>query len=212
MNPKYNRKVRTEVTLVPQINNQVLPDYVADLLKELGKDSKQGSNLVRDAYITALRYAGWTLQSVGDAAGISRERVRQIEVKTPKSLVAEISQFRNEFPIPAIPTVAIEKDVYVINLPSENTLNRLLELQPLAQSVRSNSPQYRAEAEEYTALLWHAYNVEGVTLYRLGKLLGVTHAALRFRLTRYGYMETSKGDKASKVYKKIKSENRAVIM
>ena len=211
MNPKYKRKVRTEVTLVPQLNHQVLPENVVKLLKELSDEGGKG-NVVRNAYITALRHAGWTLQAVGNAVGISRERVRQIEVKTPKSHIAEISQFQNEFPIPAVPMVAIEKDVYVINLPSENTLNRLLELQPLAQSVRSNSARYRTEAEEYTALLWHAYNVEGVTLYRLGKLLGVTHAALRFRLTRYGYMETGKGDKASKVYKKIKSENRAVIL
>lgn len=209
MNTKYNRKVRTEVMLVPQMMHQVLPDNVVKLLKELGEDGGKG-NIVRNAYITALRYAGWTLQSVADAAGISRERVRQIETKTPKSYVAEISQFQNEFPIPAIPTVAVEKDIYEAIMPSDTTLTRLLELQPLAQQVRASSPRFRKEAEEYTALLWHAHSVEGVSLYRLGKILGVTHAALRFRLVRYGYMSTENGDKDSKVYRPVRRENRAI--
>lgn len=208
MNPKFNRKVGTEVTLVPQIQHQVLPEHVAKILQELNKDNERGNtNIVRDAYITALRHAGWTLQSVANALGISRERVRQIETKTPMTLVAEISQFSNEFPIPQIPMVAIEKDVYEYILPSEETLARLLELQPFAQLVRSNSQMYRKEAEEYTSLLWKAHSEEGVPVGRLAKCLGVTHGAVRFRLARYGYIEPKSGK--SKVYQKVRSENRA---
>lgn len=208
MNPKFNRKVGTEVTLVPQIQHQVLPENVANILRELNEDNERG-NIVRDAYITALRHAGWTMQSVATALGISRERVRQIETKTSMTLVAEISQFSNEFPIPQRPMVAIEKDVYEYILPSEETLARLLELQPLAQLVRSSSQAYRKEAEEYTQLLWKAHSEEGVPVNRLAKCLGVTHGAIRFRLARYGYIEPKSGK--SKVYKKVRSENRASL-
>jgi hypothetical protein len=96
------------------------------------------------------------------------------------------------------------KPVYVE--PTEKTLARLLELQPYAQQVRSNGKKYREEAEEYTALLNHAHTVEGVTLYRLAKRLGVTHGALRFRLVRYGYKTPVTA--TSKVYTPIVDENR----
>ena len=92
--------------------------------------------------------------------------------------------------------------------PSPENLARLLELKPLAQKVRYDHTTYRKEAEEYSALIWHVHSVEGVTLYRLAKRLGVTHGALRFRLARYGYKlpKTAK----SPCYTPIKQENRAV--
>jgi hypothetical protein len=81
-----------------------------------------------------------------------------------------------------------------------------LELQPLAQKVRGSGSAYRKEAEEYTALINHAHMVEGVTLYRLAKRLGVTHGALRFRLVRYGYITPKTG--VSGVYKPVAMANR----
>jgi hypothetical protein len=90
--------------------------------------------------------------------------------------------------------------------PSPETLKRLLELQPYAQQVRSYGKAYRKEAEEYTWLVNYAHTVEGVTLYRLAKRLGVTHGALRFRLARYGYKSPVSG--ASKAYTPILEENR----
>jgi hypothetical protein len=72
--------------------------------------------------------------------------------------------------------------------------------------VRSNGKAYREEAEEYTKLLNYAHTVEGVTLYRLAKRLGVTHGALRFRLVRYGYKKPVTA--TSKVYNPILKENR----
>lgn len=206
MNPRFNRKVGTEIILLPQKKEQVLPENVSALLKELDTLTPQ-KNIVRNAYVCALRHAGWTLQAIADGLGVSRERVRQIENATPASLVAEISIFTNEFPVPAVPSIAIEKDVYELIVPSDETLARLKELQPLAQQVRSHSPKYRAEAEEYSALLWKAHTEEGVTLYRIAKCLGVTHGALRFRLARYGYLSPSHGG-TSKVYRKILDKNR----
>ena len=92
--------------------------------------------------------------------------------------------------------------------PSPENLARLIELKPLAQKVRYDHSTYRKEAEEYSALIWHLYSVDGVTLYRLAKRLGVTHGALRFRLVRCGYLvpKTCK----SACYTPIKENNRAV--
>jgi hypothetical protein len=87
--------------------------------------------------------------------------------------------------------------------PSAETLARLKELQPKAQQVRSTSPRYRQEAEEYTALLNKAHVEEGVSVYRLAKRLGITHSSIRFRLARYGYKPTPTGSD-SPVYRPLK--------
>jgi transcriptional regulator with XRE-family HTH domain len=153
---------------------------------------------------------GWTLQSIADALGVTRERVRQIETTaTPYSILTVLGD-TGQYPVPELPTVEIEvtgRPVYIE--PSEQTLKRLLELQPEAQMVRYDHKAHRSAGEEYTALLWHAHSVEGVTLYRLAKRLGVTHGALRFRLVRYGYL-TTQGK--SKSYKPVKQQNRAVLL
>lgn len=151
----------------------------------------------RDDYVRALRKVGWTLSSISAVIGLSRERVRQI-CTTP---VDEAT--KAEFYIPEPPRHE-ERKVRVFIEPKPETLARLLELQPMAQQVRSSSPRFRAEAEEYTSLLNHAHTVEGVTLYRLGKRLGVTHSAIRFRLTRYGYKAITASTK-SRVYQPLKN-------
>jgi hypothetical protein len=201
---EYGKKVAVEKTHTIT-NGLVLPDNVQLILKSL--DGKTDA-LVRNSYIAALRYAGWTLQSIGDATGVSRERIRQIESTIDLELVRQIKMFPNEFPIPALPTETVIEYKYEAYEPSPETLARLLELQPMAQLVRSHSPKYRVEAEEYVALLWKAHNEEKVTLYRLAKCLGVTHGALRFRLVRYGYMTPSQGG-SSKSYRPVMQKNRA---
>ena len=201
---EYGKKVAVEKTHTIT-NGLVLPDNVQLILKSL--DGKTDA-LVRNSYIAALRYAGWTLQSIGDATGVSRERIRQIESTIDLELVRQIKMFPNEFPIPALPTETVVEYKYEAYEPSPETLARLLELQPMAQLVRSHSPKYRVEAEEYVALLWKAHNEEKVTLYRLAKCLGVTHGALRFRLVRYGYMTPSQGG-SSRSYRPVMQKNRA---
>lgn len=155
--------------------------------------------VVRDEYIRKLRANGWTLESISQAASLTRERVRQITAGPSLETV----KLRYEVPFP--PTKPEKaKPVYIE--PKPETLKRLLELQPYAQAVRSHGKRYRAEAEEYTKLLNHAHVTEGVTLYRLAKRLGVTHGALRFRLVRYGYKKPITA--TSKVYTPILEENR----
>jgi hypothetical protein len=174
--------------------HQVLPKDIQDAFESI-IDSD-----TRDALIYDLRQVEWTLESIASASGLTRERVRQISLTEPsdaardKSLVIPTPPLKPERP----------KPVYVE--PNPETLKRLLELQPYAQLVRSSGTKYRAEAEEYTALLNHAHVVEGVTLYRLAKRLGVTHGALRFRLVRYGYKKPVNA--TSKVYTPIVEKNR----
>jgi transcriptional regulator with XRE-family HTH domain len=188
---------------VPVTQHQTLP-FLTTLALNLVKDKD-----MRAAYVYALRLKGWKLQAIADALGLTRERIRQIETKASPSLALRILADPGSFPIPELDMVEIEVSappVYVE--PSAETLARLLELKPLAQQVRYDHTTYRKEAEEYSALIWHAHSVEGVTLYRLAKRLGVTHGALRFRLARYGYMTPKTG--TSKCYNPIKQQNRAV--
>jgi transcriptional regulator with XRE-family HTH domain len=155
----------------------------------------------RNNYIKALREEGWTLESIAKATGMTRERVRQIaKATTPMPL-------NNKFVVPSLPVVEPKAKRVEVS-PSPETLQRLKELQPLAQQVRSNAARFREEAEEYTKLLWEAHKEQGVSLYRMAKLLGVTHSALRFRLIRYGYLEGGINP-SNRVYAPIKSENRA---
>ncbi len=159
----------------------------------------------RNAYIKALRERGWSLDSIGKCVvgQLTRERVRQISHAVPMSEAIRVAA--SGYPIPEPPKYPEKVSPKFIE-PTEETLKRLLELQPYAQQVRSYGKAYRKEAEEYTWLVNYAHTVEGVTLYRLAKRLGVTHGALRFRLVRYGYKTPQTG--ASKAYNPILEENR----
>ena len=159
----------------------------------------------RDALIKELVDNSWTYEAVANASGLTRERVRQISNAASK--LAEEFDYDLNIEIPE-PPLKPQKEGPTYIEPHPDTLKRLLELQPYAQQVRANGTKYREEAEEYTALLNHAHTVEGVTLYRLAKRLGVTHGALRFRLVRYGYKKPLTA--TSKVYNPVIRENRAL--
>lgn len=174
--------------------NQQVPNYIADFFKS------PIDVPTRDFLIQSLCEKQWTYEAVAAACSITRERVRQISLASETSAEVDLP-----FDIPE-PPIKPERPKPVYVEPSPETLARLLELQPYAQQVRSNGKKYREEAEEYTKLLNHAHTVEGVTLYRLAKRLGVTHGALRFRLVRYGYKKPITA--TSKVYTPIISENR----
>jgi len=174
--------------------NQRLPKEITDFFSQTTVADE------RDSMIKALCEKGWTYEAVASATTLTRERVRQIAKNNPQTDALEIGI---EIPTPPLKP---EKPKREFIEPRPETLKRLLELQPYAQQVRSNGAKYREEAEEYTRLLNHAHTVEGVTLYRLAKRLGVTHGALRFRLVRYGYKQPVSA--TSKVYTPIKQDNR----
>jgi len=159
----------------------------------------------RNEYIKLLREEGWTLASISEVTGVTRERVRQIYLEQNHYGQA----LEENLPLPKLPMKS-KKVAKAKPMPSPERLARLKELQPLAQQVRSNAKRFRAEAEEYTNLIWKVYSEEGVSIYRLAKELGVTHSALRFRLVRYGYVVPSEKAK-SKVYQPIAQKNRVEL-
>lgn len=182
-------------------HNVRLPEDVVTRFAALTRDRD------RNAYIKALHERGWTFEAIATITELSRERIRQICTAIPMSEALRVAI--EGYPLPEPPRhepkiSAADQGKYVE--PSEETLARLLELQPFAQQVRSYGTAYRKEAEEYTWLINHAHTVEGVTLYRLAKRLGVTHGALRFRLARYGYKAPKSAE--SGAYTPILPENR----
>lgn len=183
--------------------NQRLPDHIKAVFNEAIETK---DNPKRDYLIRQLVDANWTYEAISNASGLTRERVRQIANNANEELAKEFS-FDLNIEIPE-PPAKEEKQKRKYVEPSPETLARLLELQPYAQQVRANGQKYRKEAEEYTALLNHAHTVEGVTLYRLAKRLGITNGAIRFRLARYGYIQPKTAK--SKVYNPVIKENRAL--
>ena len=184
-----------------KVANVELPEEVTNNFTGLTKSNLKN---LRNDYIIALINAGWTNVSVAKSAGLSNEMVRIIRSKhtaepVPPTLI-----------IPEVPKhePKSKSSLTIYALPPVELLERLRELKPIAQKVRANSPRYRAEAEEYSYLLNEAHTVYGVSMYRLGKLLGVTTSGLVFRLVRYGY-KTSNGD--SRVYRQINASNRRAI-
>ena len=181
--------------------NHILPQEVVDTFKTLTGDVSK-----RNAYIKALRNQEWSLQSLADVQGVTRERIRQICNGDYESVTKEVSVAG--FPLPTPPLKPVrEKKVYPE--PRPEVLERLKELQPLAQQVRSHSPRYRKEAEEYSLLIFKTYKEDGVSLFRLAKYLGVTHGSLRFRMARYGYIE--KNGSTNSCYKPILDKNRYAL-
>jgi transcriptional regulator with GAF, ATPase, and Fis domain len=173
--------------------NQSLPTDVVQMFNTISGSTD------RDNLIRRLFNAGWTQSSVARSVDLTRERVRQI-CEMPMDEFGTM-----DFIIPQPPIHATKPKREFIE-PSPEALARLLELQPMAKQVRSNATRFRVEAEEYTALIAKLHEVDGVTLYRLAKRLGVTHSALRFRLARYGYKLSENG--SSKVYQPINPKNR----
>lgn len=172
-----------------------LPKETGDLLRGLSTLTE------RRAYCRLLVEKGWTLQSIANELFITREMVR-LYTKHEESDLFEIV---SHLPVPDVPVV--KEQVYVrtwIEIDPQ-VLKRLLELQPLAQLVRSHSPRYRAEAEEYTKLIADEI-ARGVLSWKIAKALGVTHSAINFRMTRYGYKPLGTGK--TKAYKAIIGSNR----
>jgi hypothetical protein len=176
----------------------------ADLPEDVGVHLRHLSRADRNAYLQALRAGGWTLRSLAQSSGLTRERVRQLlELPlepTDREAIADL-------PVPELPVRPDQSRPQKADV-SPETLARLRELQPTAQLVRSHGKRHRLEAEEYTELLAHAVLVEGVSVYRLAKHLGVTHNAIRFRLMRYGYVAQPDG-RAHRVHQPLAARNRA---
>jgi hypothetical protein len=180
---------------VVQKYGQVLPENVTNAFASIISRSD------RNNYIKALESAGWTATAIARSAKMSTESIRLIsrnwtQTEHPPATLA--------VPLPERKQMKVKvKPVYTE--PNPEMLARMKELQPLAALVRSHSPKYREEAEEYSYLLNEAIK-QGCTQYRLAKLLGVTPSAIAFRLVRYGYKATVHGE--TKTYQPIMEKNR----
>jgi hypothetical protein len=197
---QHTNQRHRRIFTVPKLQKKYikLPAEIHDIFESIENPAE------RNAYIIALRDAGWTLQSIADVSEISRERVRQIvKVEETPVLTSPLN-----FPIPEVPLLE-ERKPAVYNEPNPEALQRLLELQPLAQKVRSGT-RYREEAEEYSAILNRLHSEDGVPVYRLAKRLGITSGAVRFRLARYGY-KVPTSNPTSRVYKQVITENRVLL-
>lgn len=180
---------------------QELPAEVHRAFETISADHSTGR--LRSAYIWQLRELGWTGSAVSRAIGVSRERVRQLSAERPDDRWFDV--VFSEYPLPVPPVYPDRGPVgrAAAVQPSAQTLARLLELQPIAETIRGNSKKNRAEAEEFMALLAHAVRVEQVQITTLAGLLGVTHAAIASRMVRYGYKNTTGTSKALTRTKKV---------
>lgn len=168
-----------------------LPQSVVDALKDL-RDNKH-KEMFAD-YVELLREEGWTLASIADPLGMTRERIRQIANSCKSLELANAFADARGWEIPRVPFLApkyIRKTPIPLK-PSDETVARLMALKPIAGSVRWTSDKGRAEAEEYVSII--AGEVKrGVSVYMMAKALGVTPLAIRSRLSRYGHMTPTAG-------------------
>lgn len=190
VNKDFTQKEVIELGTVTKKVKQSLPSSIKDTFDQIT------DTLDRDEYIRRLRAKGWTLQSVAECCGLTRERVRQLCAEDSVE-----SDFVDGLDLPELPKRTITRTIPKRIDPE--VAERLRELKFFASQVRSNSPQYRKEAEEFTALI-NQQMLDGISVVTLAKVLGVTHAAITSRLVRYGYRKINS---EAKMFQSIK--NRA---
>lgn len=182
-----------------------LPEEVSNILTDLrdNKDYRLGG------YLVVLRSKGWSLATLAKPIGITRERVRQLAELDPiGTALEELNCGAWGFPVPEVPTKPeVIKVKRTVIEPDPEVVARLQTLQPYARSVRGKNPKYRKEGEEYSRLVAGEVS-RGVSTNRLAKTIGVTNSALRFRLVRYGYAQSTG---TTKSYRPIAPENRVTL-
>jgi predicted transcriptional regulator len=161
--------------------HHVLPKEVGEILRSLPLKERR-------AYATKLSEAGWTLQSIANELGLTREAIR-LYAKFDSNNETGVQLVIKHLPIPPIPHVEVYKQQIKRVAIDPDVLTRLQELHDKARQVRSSSPKYREEAEEFMALVKQLVD-SGVTTYRVASSLGITPAAINSRLVRYGYRQT----------------------
>lgn len=174
--------------------HQELPIEVANYLKSLS-DKKQ-----RYKYAADLVRAGWTLTSIANEIGVTREAVR-IGVARYQDYDFAYTQ---EIPTPPkwVETKSQNKKI------DSDVAERLIELHSKARLVRYNHKANRKEAELFTKLLFDLYSA-GYSLREIANVLGLKQqVGLYSRLVRYGYLE-SQGE--TKSVQKVKYRDGVVF-
>lgn len=164
-----------------------LPDEVTTLL-QVFRHNKQFDEL--DSYIRDLRNAGWTLRTLGEALGLTREAVR---LRESKAAYKQLPYHNCVVPLPPVRERVIKKPRVVKQVP-EQLLSQLKELLPLAQRLRGAMREdhpYRVASRQFTKLAWEAHTKYGVSVYTIAKQLGTSVGTIQFRFVRYGYKTTN---------------------
>jgi hypothetical protein len=161
--------------------NQVLPGDFAALLAQMHKDHDSRLSMV----LLVSRLNGWTLKSLGDALGVSRQAIEHRVNRASMSAGVDLP----EVPLPPRKPAAVRKASRRRLLVSDELAERLRGMAELAATVNGGTPADAPErriSEELSALL-HSLIKQGVTAYHLAQVLGVTVFAVTTRLGRHGY-------------------------
>lgn len=157
---------------------QVLPPVFAELLRIMhaGEDPRLDA-------VMELAYAnGWTLTAMASALGVTRERIRQ--------RVARATGFV-DIPVPLPPRHQTPPPPPDRRLRLKPELaEQLREMCAVASTVNGGmdvDDPARRVSERFSAQL-AAYVEQGVSIYHLAQVLGVTFGAIRSRLVRHGYL------------------------
>lgn len=181
INPNYVKKIK-EVTEGKPIKNQLLTPEVYLIFNSFKTKEE------RNQYVWRLRKEeGWSLESIGQAVGVTREMIRLIVDKldqAPFQLMLSVASH----PVPKRARVA--RVVYRKTPIDPEALKVLKELHATATLLRGKSVKNRKEAEEFTRLI-HEQTLLGVSTYTIAKELGLTVGAINLRLVRYGYRKTA---------------------
>ena len=181
INPNYVKKIK-EVTEGKPIKNQLLTPEVYLIFNSFKTKEE------RNQYVWRLRKEeGWSLESIGQAVGVTREMIRLIVDKldqAPFQLMLSVASH----PVPKRARVA--RVVYRKTPIDPEALKVLKELHATATLLRGKSVKNRKEAEEFTRLI-HEQTLLGVSTYTIAKELGLTVGAINLRVVRYGYRKTA---------------------
>lgn len=162
------------LTVTPEIKQTLLQLRATDKLRLNG-------------YIWLLREAGWTLQSIADVLGVSRERVRQFHAK---------AYVFTDLPSVSVPQKAKknEKETPPKHRPlriQSEAAEELRAMHAIARTVNggtlSNDPR-RQVSVNFTACLARLVE-QGYSIKEISRVLGIHRFAVTSRLARHGYRE-----------------------
>lgn len=186
-NGAYYNVARVPYTYIRK-RNLSLPDETVELIKSLNRQEFI-------SYCRALKAEGWTLQSIADAKGITRERIRQLVVGYP-----EVSAPINHLPVPKLPVIEAVKVVKKVREVPDEVAMLLKDLHSKAYWVRGKSPLNREEAERLGEFIWDLIHNQFYSINQVAKAIGVSHLAIRARLVRYGY---AKSDGKTRIFRQL---------
>lgn len=186
-NGAYYNVARVPYTYIRK-RNLSLPDETVELIKSLNRQEFI-------SYCRALKAEGWTLQSIADAKGITRERIRQLVVGYP-----EVSAPIDHLPVPKLPVIEAVKVVKKVREVPDEVAILLKDLHSKAYWVRGKSPLNREEAERLGEFIWDLIHNQFYSINQVAKAIGVSHLAIRARLVRYGY---AKSDGKTRIFRQL---------